>query len=79
MFLLSLYFLLHVNSLPNDKILDLSKLKAESVAGNKIKETEKLKFQFGRVETIAGKRENTGNQHFLFFPQCFQKLSFSGL
>ena len=30
---------------------------------------------FDRVENIVGK----GNQHFLLFPQCFQKLSFSGL
>ena len=30
------------------------------------------------VENIVGKRENAGFQHFLFFPQCFQKSSFSG-
>ena len=27
------------------------------------------------VENIAGKEENAGNQHFLHFPQCFQKYS----
>ena len=26
-----------------------------------------------------GKGENAGYQHFLLFPQCFQKASFSGL
>ena len=25
------------------------------------------------VENTAGKGENAGNQHFLLFPQCFQK------
>ena len=32
-----------------------------------------------RVENIVGKGENAGDQYFLLFPQCFQKLSFSGL
>ena len=29
-----------------------------------------------RVENIVGKGENAGYQHFLLFPQCFQKASF---
>ena len=29
-----------------------------------------------RVENIVGKGENDGYQHFLLFPQCFQKASF---
>ena len=37
-----------------------------------------LKFDMGRVENIVGKGENAGYQHFLLFPQCFQKASFSG-
>ena len=37
-----------------------------------------MKFVLGRVENIVGKRENAGNQHFLCFPQCFQKLSSPG-
>ena len=41
------------------------------------KVTEKLKFVFGRVENIVGKGENAGYQHFLVFPQCFLKVSFS--
>ena len=31
---------------------------------------------FDRVENIVGKGENAGYQHFLFFPQCFEKASF---
>ena len=64
------------NSLPNEKFLDWSKLKA--LADNKIKLAEKLKFVLGRVENIVGKGENAGDQHFLLFPQCFQKASISG-
>ena len=30
-------------------------------------------FVFDRVENIVGKGENAGYQHFLLFPQCFQK------
>ena len=67
--------LLAANSLPNDKILDWSKLKA--FADDKIKATEKLKFGLGRVENIVGKGENAGYQHFLLFPQCFLEVSFS--
>ena len=29
------------------------------------------------AENIVGKGENAGYQHFLLFPQCFQKLSVS--
>ena len=33
---------------------------------------------FDRVENIfLGKEENAGDQHFLLFPQCFEKGSFS--
>ena len=39
--------------------------------------TEKLKFVLGSVENIVGKGENAGNQHFLHFQQCFQKVSIS--
>ena len=31
------------------------------------------------VENIVGKGENAGYQHFLFFPQCFQKTYIPGL
>ena len=64
------------NSLPNDKIVDLSKLKA--FADDKLNVTQKLKFPLGRVENFVGKGENAGYQHFLLFPQCFLKASLSG-
>ena len=64
-----------INPLPNDKILDWSKFKV--FADVKINVNQKLKFTMGRVEHIAGKGENAGYQHFLLFPQCFQKASFS--
>ena len=62
--------------LPNDKILDRSKMK--DLAENKIYMTQKLNFVLGRLENIVGKGENAGHQHFLLFPQCFQMLCFSG-
>ena len=61
-----------VNSLPNDKFLDWSKLKA--CADNKINVSEKLKFVFDRVENIVGKGENAGYQHFLLFHSVFKRL-----
>ena len=55
-----------LNSLPNNKFLAWSKLKA--FADDKIYVTEKLKFLLGTVENVTGNRENTGYQHFLLFP-----------
>ena len=43
-----------------------------------MKGTEKMKFVEGSVENIVGKGENAGYQHFLNFPQCFQRAFFSG-
>ena len=66
-----------INSLPKDKILDWSKLKA--FADNKINVNEKLKFGLGRIENIVGNGENAGYQHFLLIQQCFHKATFPGL
>ena len=63
------------NSLPNNKILDLSKLKA--FADDKINLIQKLKSKPGRVENTVGKGENAGNQQFLLFPQRFQNVSYT--
>ena len=63
-----------VHSLPNNKFLEWSKLKA--FADDKIKVAEKLKFVLDKVENIAGRGENTGYKHFLLFPQCFQEYYF---
>ena len=61
-----------VNSLPNDQIINLSKLKA--FTDNKINVTQQLKFELGRVENIMGKGENAGYQHFLLSSslQCYR-------
>ena len=59
------------NSLPDDKILDLSKFKA--FADDKIIVTQKLKFTLGRIENIVGKGENAGYH----FPTMFSKAFFS--
>ena len=59
------------NSEPKDKISDLSQFKV--FADDKIRVTIKLKFVFGRLENIIGKRENAERYHFFLFPQCFQK------
>ena len=62
-----------INFLPNDKILDWSKLKA--FADDIFKGTEIIVFVFDSVENIVGKGENAGYHHFLLFPQNFQKAS----
>ena len=64
-----------MNSLPKDKLFDWSKLKA--FADDKINVTKELKFVSGREENIVEKGKNADYQHFLFFPQRFQKASFS--
>ena len=58
-----------ITSVPNDKILDQSKLKA--FADVKLNVNQNLKFELERVETNAGKGENAGYQHFLLYLQCF--------
>ena len=65
-----------VNSLPNDKVWNLSKMKA--FADDKINVTKNLKFVLIRVENIVGKGENADYWHFLLFPQYFQKFTLSG-
>ena len=57
-------------------MLDLSKLKAFSEDKRNL--TKKMEFASVRIENIVGKEENAGYQHFLLFPQCFQKAPFSG-
>ena len=47
-------------------------------ADDKVNVNKKFKFGLGRVENIVGKGENAGHQHFLLFPQCFQKPSVAG-
>ena len=49
--------------------------KKKALADDKM--IENLKLVLCRVENTVGK-ENVGSQHFLLFPQCFLKASFSG-
>ena len=60
-----------LNSLPDNKILDLSKLKA--FADISLNVNKNLKIALGRAENIVEKGENAGYQYFLLFPLCFQK------
>ena len=61
-------------TLSKDKLLDVTKFKA--FAGDKINVAHMTISVFDRVENIVGKGENAGYQHFILFPQCFQKASF---
>ena len=65
-----------INSLPNIKILDQSKLKG--FAYDKIHVTQNLRLVLGRVENIVCKGKNVFYQHFLLFPQCFQRAFIQG-
>ena len=58
--------------LPNDKMLEESKLKA--FADDKVIWTQKLKFVLGKIEHIVGKGEDAGYQHFLIFYNVFKSL-----
>ena len=64
-------------TVPNNKILAWSKLKA--FADEKFIVAKMMISVFDRVENIVGNRENAGYQHFLHFPQCFQKASYTEL
>ena len=62
------------NPLPDDKILDRSKLKQSADDNFKFDENSR-KFS-KRVENTVGKGEIARNEQFLMFPQCFQKTCF---
>ena len=67
------------NSLLNDKILDMTKLKAFADDKLNVAETKiSFFFFFNRVENTVRKGENAGYQHFLLIPQGFTKPSFFG-
>ena len=62
-----------LNPLPDDKILDMTKLKG--FADDKLN-IDKMTFSLvDGVENTEGKGENVGYQHFLLFPQCFPQPS----
>ena len=64
----------HVNLLQDNKILALPNFKA--FADDKYNVAQTVHFFSDSAENIVGKGENAGFQHFLLFPQCFQKASF---
>ena len=59
------------NSLSNDKILDLSKLKA--FADDKVNAANMTSYIFDRKENIVGKGEIAGDQHFFLYSTLFSK------
>ena len=61
------------DSLPNDKVLDVTKLRA--FADNKLNVAKRAISLSDGVENTVGKGENAGYQHFLLFPQRFPKPS----
>ena len=63
-------------SIPNNQILHWSKLKA--FADNNLRFAKITISVWDSGEKIVGKGENAGYQHFLLFPQCFQKASIWG-
>ena len=66
----------HFNPLPDDKILDWSKLK-QSAGDNFELDVNSRKFS-KLVENTVGNGEITRYEQFLLFPQCFQKPCFPG-
>ena len=62
------------NSLPNNKILDWSKLK--ELANDKINVTEKVKFGFGQNRKHCGKRRKCCLPVFPPFPTMFSEGPF---
>ena len=65
-----------INPLPDDKILDSSKLK--ELADDIFKFDENGRKLSKRVENTVGKGEIARYEQFLLFPQCFQKACFPG-
>ena len=63
------------NSLPNDKNFWL--LQIEWICRRQNKCDSKPNICFGKGRKHCGKGENAGYQHFLLFPQCFQKTSYT--
>ena len=65
-----------LNPLPDDKILDRSKLK--QFADNNFEFDENGRKLSKWVESTVGRGEIARHEQFLLFPQCFQKACFPG-
>ena len=61
------YLFFPINALPNDNILDMTKLKA--FADDKLNVDKMTISLLDRVENTEGK--GASYQHFLLFPRCF--------
>ena len=59
------------NPLPNDNILDVTKLKA--FADDKLNVARMMISLLDRIENTVGKGEKADYQHFLLLLQCFPK------
>ena len=66
-----------LKSLPDDKVLDSSRLK--EFADDNFKFDENGRKLSKRVENTVGKGEIARYKQFLIFPQCFQKACFPGV
>ena len=64
-----------LNSFTNNKFFTLVQI--ESICRRQYKCARKKETFLGGAENIVGKGENSVYQHFLIFPQCFQKASFT--
>ena len=64
------------NPLPDEKILDWSKLKES--ADDNFRFNENSRNFSKQVENTVGKGEIACYEQFLLFPQCFQKACFPG-
>ena len=64
------------NSLPIDKILDRTKLKA--FADDKLNVAKMIIFLLNRIENIVKKGENAGYQHFSFSNNVFKRHRLQG-
>ena len=50
----------------------------KALGDNKLTLAQMVQIFIDRLENNVGKGENAGYQHFLLFPQCFQKAYFLG-
>ena len=69
-------FMFYFNPLPNNNSLDQSNLRA--FADNIFNAIQMVIYVLDSKENILGSGENAGHQHFLLFPQCFSKASYTG-
>ena len=65
-----------LNCLPDNKILDWSKLRQSADDNSKFDENSRKFSKW--VENTVGKGEIARKEQFLLYPQCFQKACFPG-